>query len=344
MYTQMEMRIKRRQIIETIILTGILLISVLRLGLRDSDTETQFRTDVNPSDYGLTLDNIEIEMEGVGKEYTFLYMTDNQADFGSREDLGWFGSAEARCFHDETGVSAADNMENWMKYANDSRVDAVLMGGDIIDFLSEENVQAVQAHLSELTMPYLYTYGNHDSYIPWENCFSDENDSFLGLFEDNNCEFQVLEKEDFYLVSIRNYQKDGQAQISEEALRQYKEVASKGKPMILICHVPIYTDNASGLREMTESIYGNVFLQYDAGEFGIVDESLLLGENCGYELTAETQEFLREITASDSSVVAILAGHLHTSWQGYINENVYEYVGAGAFENKGALIHISGKN
>lgn len=343
MYVQK--KIERWNILGIAIVIGILMLGLCYIsqGCVTSEKGIQFREDTNPEDYGLILDRVEIEIEGLEEEYTFLYMTDNQADFDSREELGWFGSAETRCFRDENGVSAADNFENWIRYANDSRVDGVLMGGDVIDFLSEENITAVQAHLSELTMPYLYTYGNHDSYIPWENRFDDENADFLKVFKDNNCEFQVMDEDKFYIVSIRNYQKDGKAQISEEALEKYKEVASEGKPIILVCHVPIYTSYANDLKENIESIYGNTFLQYDAGEFGMVNKSVLLGEQCGYELTTETQEFLNEVISEDSPVVAILAGHLHTSWQGYINENVYEYVGKGAFENKGALIHVSGK-
>ena len=320
---------------------GIVL--VFFVGCDNSNYESGFIKEVNCQDYNLTLEQIDIEVEGIKGEYNFLFMTDDQANFDDRIDLGWFGSSENRCYRDVNGISSADNFKNWIQYANDSQVDAFLMGGDIIDFCSEKNTIALQEYLVQLDMPYIYTYGNHDSYIPWEDRFDDENLQFLNFFKDDNCEFQVMDIGELYIVSIRNYQVDGIAQISKEALDGFKDIIGDGKPIVLICHVPICTDMTDSLKQMAQEHQGELVVKYDAGEFGIVNKSVLMGEDCGYELSEETEQFIQLVTSQESPVIMVLSGHLHERWQGYINESVYQYVGEGAFTNKGALIHITGE-
>ena len=159
----------------------------------------------------------------------------------------------------------------------------------------------------------------------------DTDETFLKVFKDNNCEFQSLDMGEFYVASIRDYQVDGFAQISAEALEGFQSLYKKGKPIILICHVPIYTAGAEDLRKTLQNEYGELVVQYDAGDFGTVNKSLLLGEDCGYELTPETEEFLNLLTADGSPVVAVLAGHLHSGWSGNLTDHIYEYL---------SLIHI----
>lgn len=325
----------------------LLLIGVILVGNGcgiHSHYRSDFITDVNSNDYGLELEDITVEVAGLKGEYHFLYMTDNQANFDDRYDLGWFGNTDSRCYRDANGVSSADNFGNWIQYANDSRVDAMLLGGDSIDFGSEKNYEVLSTHLEGLKMPYIYTYGNHDSYIPWEDRFDDENPEFLQFFKDGSSEFQAIDIGELYIVSIRNYQIDGIAQVSETVLEGFKNIVEEDKPIVLICHVPVCTEMTESLKTMAQAHQGQLVVQYDAGEFGIVNKSVLMGEGCGYELTQETKQFLEILTSEESSVIMVLSGHLHESWQGYINEEIYQYVGNGAFTNKGAIIHITGEN
>ncbi len=204
---------------------------------------------VDSSDWGLEMTEITIEIPGVEYEKTYLFMTDNQANFdATHTDLGWFGSSENRVFKDKNGISSAENMDNWINYANDSMVDAVLIGGDIIDFYSDENISVLQKYLNQLSVPYIYTYGNHDSYVPWENKFYDDEEEFVELFENGSHEISVLDVGEYYIVSVRNYAIDGTASVSEKAVSEFERVCEEGKPIILICHVPIYTEYTNGRR------------------------------------------------------------------------------------------------
>jgi hypothetical protein len=308
----------------------------------EDDNQEQLEYQSDYIETSATLDTVEIKAPGLEQEYNLLFITDCQTNFDGREDLGWFGTRETRTFRNATGDASADHLQDWVAYVNEQEsVDALVMGGDIMDYFTETNANTVKSIFDTLSKPYIYTYGNHDSYIPWENRFDDDNPMFLQLFQNGDIECQALDMGEFLIVSIRDYKNDGTAQISEQALAEYREYAAVGKPIILVCHVPICTEESSSLLDTVMNDAGGTIIQYDAGDAGVVNKATLLGENMGYELDSTTREFLAEITSENSPVVAVLSGHLHENWQGNLTESMYEYVGAGAFGDCGAIVHVS---
>lgn len=294
----------------------------------------------NAEEYNLDLKTITIELEGVAKEKDYLFFSDNQAAFDGRQDLGWFGTADNRSYTDDAGIPAADNFDHFIEFANTTSVDGVICGGDLIDYGSKENQNILQLKLNQLKSPYIYTYGNHDSYLPWENRFDDESKDFLALFQGEECEFQCIKEEEYNIVAIRNYQKDGTANISKLALNEFKKTYEEQKPILLVLHVPIVTENMDDLISIATENQGDIFRSYDAGEFGTVNQSRLMGYNCGYELTEESKEFLELVLDENSPVIVILAGHLHEEYEGNVNSNIREYVVDGAYKNKGILVEV----
>ncbi|MCC8028379.1 MAG: metallophosphoesterase [Lachnospiraceae bacterium] len=308
----------------------------------DTETTADYESadadqDTSADGFDPELDEITLELDGISGEYSLLFLADNQANFDSREDLGWFGTKESRAFRDADGVASEDNLPGWIDYANAGEPDAVIFGGDILDIYTENNAARMYELLSCLEMPYLYTYGNHDSYVPWENCFEDDAEAFLRLFPDGNCEFSCLDMDDFYIVSVRDYAQDGTANVSAEALEAFRGVYNEGKPIILSIHVPVAAD---GLTDLAEEYWGGPSKLYDAGDGITVFESILLGEDCGYDMTPETQEFLELLLAEDSPVKLILAGHLHMAWSGQLENGTPQYVAAGAYENAGTVLTV----
>ena len=73
----------------------------------------------------------EITIPGVEGEYEFLFLTDLHLAVKTREDLGPLGDADTRIagFTNLQGTISAKQLPQWISYANQEQVDAVLMGG-----------------------------------------------------------------------------------------------------------------------------------------------------------------------------------------------------------------------
>ena len=112
-----------------------------------------------------------IYLEGLKGEYTLLFLTDTHMIVRDREAVGQEAeNEESRYpgFQNEEGVPSAEQFTEWIRYANEANVDAVLLGGDIIDTPSSANLKWLEEQLAQLNMPYLYVNGNHDWTYPWE--------------------------------------------------------------------------------------------------------------------------------------------------------------------------------
>ena len=136
----------------------------------------------------------EVTIPGVEGEYEFLFLTDMHLALKTREDLGPLGDADTRIagFTNPKGTVSAKQLPQWISYANQEQVDAVLMGGDMLDYYSDTNAAYFKEQMNQLTMPYLFTLGNHDLFSPWEEAVPAES-VLYDLFREGNSVFQILE-------------------------------------------------------------------------------------------------------------------------------------------------------
>lgn len=126
---------------------------------------------------------------------------------------------------------------------------------------------------------------------------------------------------EFIIVSVDN----STNQIAPEALEMYKEILQKGKPVIVMLHVPLLTQSV-----LTKA--------KEARDSGVV----LGGGNYGGIYPNEiSSEFIALTTAETSPVVAVLAGHVHFYDRDMINENIVQIVGDAGY--KGGAMWISVK-
>ena len=269
----------------------------------------------------------EIEIFGLKGEYEFLFLTDLHLAIKTKEEVGPYGNADERikAFSNAKGTVSAKQLPQWIAYANRNQVDAVLMGGDMIDYYSKENAEYVYNQIEKLQMPYVFTLGNHELFLPWEEPI-EEDSVIYELFADTGNEFQILEYEEFVICAIDNEV----YQVNEASLTAMKEWLKKhpDKPMILLAHVPFYTENDRELLETTVSIWG---------------QALLIGTGEGTrDTTAVSREFLDLILGEESPVVAIFTGDNHYYHKGNLNDSVTQWVGAPAYAGDGMIIKVKG--
>jgi len=269
----------------------------------------------------------EVLIPGVEGEYEFLFLTDLHLAIKTREEVGPYGNADERikAFSNAKGTVSAKQLPQWIAYANKNQLDAVLMGGDMIDYYSKENAEYIYNQIAGLQMPYVFTLGNHELFLPWEEPI-EEDSVIYELFADTGMAFQILEFEEFVICAIDNEV----YQVNEASLVAMREWFAEhpDKPMILLAHVPFYTENDKALLETTVSIWG---------------QALLIGTGEGTrDTTAVSREFVDLILGEESPVVAIFAGDNHYYHKGNLTDSVTQWVGAPAYAGDGMIIKVKG--
>ena len=107
-----------------------------------------------------------------------------------------------------------------------------------------------------------------------------------------------------------------------------KEAMKLQKPIILLAHVPFYTEHDSELLEKSVNTWG---------------QALVIGTGEGTrDTTSISREFLDLILSKESTVVAIFSGDNHFYHKGYLNDEVVQYVGAPAYAGDGMIIKVKG--
>lgn len=271
-----------------------------------------------------------IVIEGLEGEYDLLFLTDTHVVIQSEEDdeqVATNATERGPMFYDVLGVSSAEHFPDWMEYANETEVDAVLFGGDIIDYPSQASVDFLKENVSALTMPYIYTLGNHDWTYPWEYMTEIAKEEYLPLLKpviQEDEAIQTLDMGEFLVVSVDN----SSNQVNPEALEEYEEILNMGKPVIVMVHVPFITQSVlSHAKEVWSSP-----VVIGGGNYG------------GIYPSQESEAFISMTTAADSPVVAVLAGHVHFYDKDYIDgeKPVLQLVGNAGYLRSGMLLHISG--
>lgn len=270
-------------------------------------------------------------IEGLSKEYDLLFLTDSHVvipDEDAEEAVAEYAGQRYPTFVNKDGVDARTQFEALIDYANDRKVDAVLLGGDIIDAPSEADLAFLEEQLDRLEMPCLYVPGNHDWTYPWEYMTQAGREEYLPRLEpfmQGNTAFQLLDFGEFRIVGVN----DSANRVEGAALSGFERLYGEGEPMIVMTHVPFLTQSV--LSRAREVWSGGVVI--GGGAYG------------GIYPDETSQRFLELLTAQDSPVELVLAGHVHFYDRDVISgeKEVLQIVGAAGYEGNAILLHVRGR-
>ncbi len=278
---------------------------------------------------GITEETLYVE--GIEGEYTFLFLTDSHVvirdDKASEQERQYAEQRYAQFVNGE-GVPSVEQFPEWVAYANENQVDAVLLGGDIIDSPAGANVKWLQEQLSGLEMPYLYVPGNHDWTFPWDYMTDYGKDNYLkgmeGVVMQENASIQSLEIGELLLVGVDN----SPGQFDPDALPGYEELLAQGKPVILMQHVPF----------VAETLLPKALKAWDSPT--VIGD----GNGGGIWPDDDTQYFLERTLEEGSPVKLILAGHVHLYDDSVICQEpkVRQITGDAAYKGNAVLLHVQG--
>ena len=270
----------------------------------------------------LQLETVDLVVPGVTGDYTFLFLSDTHVETESEdntEQVEEYAKERNTGFVNANGVTSWEQFPRWMDLANEYQVDAVLLGGDIIDSPSESNLAFLKKELSTLQMPYLFALGNHDWTYPWNYMTEEGKEEYLPLLSEavGNTAFSKLEFPDLVIAAVD----DSTDQVNEDAISGAESTMQEGKPVIL--HVPLYNEE---LAEQAKEIWGN---------------PIVLGKG-GIEPDETSQKLLDMVYDENSPVAAVLAGHVHFRAQGKLNDRIVQIVSDGSFTGNGILLKVHG--
>ncbi len=169
--------------------------------------------------------------------------------------------------------------------------DALVMAGDILDYISGGNLRTLDKALKGFEKPFLSVCGNHEVSAEIPEGF---------IFSCVKNEIQVLSLGDMIIVGIDNSKRT----ISRAQIDFIKEKINEGLPILIVMHIPIMTDENH--EKLSNS--GEYFqLNYDG-------------------CPAENIEFVNLLKDNSDKFIAVLAGHLHYSNTSVIANSLTQYV------------------
>jgi predicted phosphodiesterase len=182
-------------------------------------------------------------------------------------------------------------------------VDAILLVGDILSFPTLANVEYAKKKLDECGVPWIYIAGNHDWHFEGVPGSDMEQRAewiparLTPLYRGANPLFHSRVVKGLRLVMID----DSTYEVTEEQLAFWKAEAAKGEPVVLLMHIPLWTEGW-GLFTCGNPEWGAAKDPYWQIE---------KRHRWAPRQTPTTFAF-REAVLNTPNLAAVLTGHIHT--------------------------------
>ncbi len=277
-----------------------------------------------------------VRTRGISRAYRFLHVTDVHSA-SSYESESEMIRAEAdlrggKYFPPECGLTATDRLPLFFRLAENLNADGIIMTGDILDFPSAANIDALLAAMSGSDVPAYYCLGNHEwSFLTDYHCKEHEENNIpkyfpLVNFGKNVARIKELPPSVHYLAAdagdvIVFAVDNSKDQIDPEALQAAEVIFSGEKPVLVACHVPFYSET---LVKDTVDYWKRI---------------ILLGKG-GIDPDPVSRRFMELMTRPGSPVFAVVAGHIHFAHEDLISDNIVQFVSPEGHAGKCGLIEI----
>ena len=303
--------------------------AVAEVAAKTSTTSAQLKfDDADIEELGLTFEPVEMKVKGLKRDYNFLMICDLHV---IAEDISEAEEKSVHIIKDRmTNVfktsgqttSALDLFRKLGPVVNKCGADAVLLGGDICDFGSIANLNILKDELSKWTIPYMYTRADHD-FRPWWMAQEHEAEiAELGKAIDGDEDLMVMEFEDLLVLGYNK----STWNVTPDALQRFKEVYAKGKPIVIVSHVPFNSP--------VDPSFGEEIMNHENGR------NLTWGKGCYYDANPVTEEFLQMVCAKDSPVKLVLSGHMHYSRDTMLSATCRQHMFAPAFTGNIGIVKL----
>ena len=230
---------------------------------------------------------------------------EDERDAAYRENSRRMAGAYETTAHHRTGEHSSPEVKllETLGHAREVEADLIVVGGDLLSFPSLAAVEWTRARLDATGIPWLYVAGNHDWHYEGMAGSSAElrawGERRLGpLYQGCDPLMAVCDVNGLRVVLIDN----ATYEVSREQLDFYRETVAIERPVILVCHIPLYVPG----RDVT---YGCGHPDWGAS----TDKNYLIERRPQWPEeghTRTTREFHHEVFAT-GNLLAVLSGHTH---------------------------------
>lgn len=255
---------------------------------------------------------------------THLWMSDEREE-PYREYSVRMAGAYHSTRHFQTGepTTPEASFVETLRIAEQRKVDAIALLGDMVSYPSERAVEWMQEVLDTVAIPYYYTCGNHDwHYEGMEGTSHDLRERWRGerlssLFGDND--------PDAYSVDVRGVRlllvDDSTYEIQPNQLEAAMAEVKRGEPFLLLHHIPLYAPGRSVSFGIGHPDWG-----------AATDKNYKIErrEQWPSQGHAEADYTFYDVVTTAPNLLASVAGHVHSFGTDIINGRPHYTVGANA--------------
>ena len=312
----------------------------------ESETETEQAKPVYPKPrYAFAEELVTVPVEGLRGTYEIAWVSDLHLITDHAEGEGVLAehleAIETRYGElpvTADGVHAEELWDEIVAYLNYRGFDAVIFGGDMIDYCSVSNIEALRRGFDALdpAMQRVYLRADHD-YGNWyggEEFTEERCRSLHAMIDGDRMEDKRLllsdkeGKPEIMIVGVNDSTVNmGDAQFAQLE-DWFAEAGEQGLTLLTATHIPYASMTDASLRELSMQVRNQIYYWNGDGSEG---HFIPIGK---------TWEFMQLLYHFDPPVAQVLAGHLHASWDGKLNERVPEHIFAPAFAGNIGVVRI----
>lgn len=182
----------------------------------------------------------QLVISGVSKEHVFMHITDTHLNvcddkcseqekqkYNEQEELwakykGIFAQKSDEPYGPEQSITTLEAFEKQLALAEEIKPEALLMSGDNLDFMHPAGERFLAKRMGEYSGAFICVPGNHEA------------DECKGVW---NAGVRCYEYEGFRIVAVD----DSKNTVLKADLDALKALCDEGKPIVILCHVPICT-------------------------------------------------------------------------------------------------------
>lgn len=186
----------------------------------------------------LIVNEYRIHIDGIVKTYTFFQISDSHlAYYVENDNLATKERVETSiCQWSRNGISPITYFEEILNYVDRNDSDGLFMCGDIIDFPSGRMIRELLCHIAKLRTEVFYVSGNHEHLEDSNTSFVETSD--IELYRRLARPFWAKHNKEITIVGIDNSKRI----ISNQCIDFLEKQIAYRKPILLIMHIPMYTE------------------------------------------------------------------------------------------------------